>query len=199
MLTQLSTLKTRLKIPLGDTADDVILNLILDAVSGRFDEECNRAFARGAGVTYEFEANLFDLCPLCYPVESVTKFELKQNESEGFAEQAGVTYVLSPNKTLVQLDSPLGVSTEVGRITYSGGYVLPGTVATAGQTALPDVIEAACMEQCAFWYQNRTRLGLSSVSSAGASISVPGQNALKPQDLLPQVSNVLRRFERLQP
>ncbi|HWX22592.1 MAG TPA: hypothetical protein VN578_22040 [Candidatus Binatia bacterium] len=39
-------------------------------------------------------------------------------------------------------------------------YVLPGTSSAPGQTALPDDLEQAAVEQVAYWFQNREHLGL---------------------------------------
>jgi len=41
-----------------------------------------------------------------------------------------------------------------------GGYVLPGTTPSAGQTALPDDLEQAAVEQVAYWFRNRDNTGL---------------------------------------
>jgi hypothetical protein len=58
--------------------------------------------------------------------------------------------------------SPLPSSTfpSLCRVTYTGGYVLPGTTPDPGQTPLPPDLERAAVEQIAFWFQNRDRLGL---------------------------------------
>jgi hypothetical protein len=41
----------------------------------------------------------------------------------------------------------------------SSGYVMPGTSPGAGQTALPSDLEQAAVEQVAYWFQNRDKLG----------------------------------------
>ena len=41
-------------------------------------------------------------------------------------------------------------------MTLTGGYVLPGTTPSAGQTALPDDLEQAAVEQVAYWFQKQT-------------------------------------------
>ena len=58
MLTQLSTLKTRLRLNSFDLDDDPLLTSLINHASGRFAKECNRIFDRGAGVTFEFSAAL---------------------------------------------------------------------------------------------------------------------------------------------
>src|SRR5438552_1012605 len=94
MLTQLSTVKARLAIdPLDTTYDDLLTNAI-NAVSARFDKECNRALARTVGLTDEFDLRDTELPLSCYPVESVTKFETKSNETDGWVEQTGIKYLI---------------------------------------------------------------------------------------------------------
>jgi hypothetical protein len=59
---------------------------------------------------------------------------------------------------VISLLTPLGIASQQARVTYTGGYVLPGATPGAGQTALPAELEQACVEQAAYWYQNRHRL-----------------------------------------
>jgi hypothetical protein len=56
---------------------------------------------------------------------------------------------------------------------------------------LPAELEQACVEQAAYWYQNRHRLGLRSVPAEGRTFY-----QLSEIDLLPQVQSVLRTYER---
>src|SRR5712671_3149272 len=138
MLTQLSTVKARLGIDEFDLSSDAILTNAINAISVRFDKETNRTLARTASITQEFSADDTEICPACFPVESVTKFELKQNETEGWIEQTGVEYLIR-RACLLSLAFPLdtrhsSLVTSQARVTYTGGYVLPGTTATAGQT-----------------------------------------------------------------
>src|SRR5713226_8143447 len=92
MLTQLSTLKTRLALTVTDY--DGILTNAIKAVSDRFDKETNRTLARTTTATHEFDANDTEILPPCYPIESVTKFELKANETAGWSEQTGIEYLI---------------------------------------------------------------------------------------------------------
>src|SRR5213593_3412820 len=92
MLTQLSTVKTRLALTVTDY--DGILTNAIKAVSHRFDKETNRTLARSASATHEFDASDTEILPPCSPIESVTKFELKSSETDGWAEQTGVQYLI---------------------------------------------------------------------------------------------------------
>ncbi|SRR5258706_382584 len=191
MLTQLTTIKSRLSIL--DTDSDALLTNSLKAVSARFDNECNRTFARAVNALHEFSAGEIELRPPCYPVESVSKFELKTNETGGWSEQTGVEYLIR-RQCVISLACPLDPRPStlcLGRVEYTGGYVLPGTTPGAGQTALPDDLEQAAVEQVAFWYQNRDKLGLVRIWPHDGTYETFAQ-----LDLLREVKAVLRKYER---
>jgi hypothetical protein len=191
MLTQLSTIKARLGIT--DTMDDTFLTNLIKFASGRFDRECNRSFARVSGATEEFRGDESELRVGRYPIEAVTAFHLKSNETEGWVQQANVDYVIR-DTCIVSVSGALGSARQQLRLTYTGGYVLPGTTPGAGETALPDEIEQACVEQTALWYQRRHQLGLASVPTAERTFY-----RLAEVDLLPQVEAILRKYARLLP
>ena len=130
MLTQLVTLKARLGLELFDTTDDAMLTNLLQHVSARFAAECNRTFDYAAGATYEFRANQVNIVVDRPPIELLSQFALKSSESESWILQSGVEYLLSPQKCVVELWEPLGSVRQLGRVTYTGGYVLPGAAPT---------------------------------------------------------------------
>src|SRR5207245_7701605 len=104
MLTPLSTVKSRLALTVTDYDD--LLTSAIKAVSARFDKECNRSLARTTAATHEFDANDTEILPPCYPVEAVTKFELKANETDGWSEQTGVQYLIR-RQCVISLHSPI--------------------------------------------------------------------------------------------
>src|SRR5947207_11482443 len=119
MLTQLSTVKSRLALTVTDYDD--LLSRAIKAVSARFDKECNRTLARTASATHEFDANDTEILPPCYPVEAVTKFELKTNETDGWSEQTGVQYLIR-RQCVISLSSSLSTinsQPSTCRVTYS--------------------------------------------------------------------------------
>ena len=194
MLTQLSTVKSRLAIV--DATYDALLTSAIKAVSARFDKETNRTLARATAVTQEFTASDTEILVRSYPIESVTSFHLKTDETSGWIEQTDVKYIIR-RSCIISLASPLAFSLQplslpLARVSYTGGYVLPGTTPGPGQTPLPDDLEQAAVEQVAYWFQNRERIGL--------RVSWPSNGEYKQfaaQDLLPSVSAVLRRHQRL--
>jgi hypothetical protein len=192
MLTRLSTIKTRLALAITDY-DDILTNAI-KAISTRFDKETNRTLAHTTATTHEFDPTDTEILPRCYPIESVTKFETKSTEAEGWLEQTGIDYLIR-NKCVISLPSPLSSlpSSVVGlaRITYTGGYVLPGATPSPGQTPLPDDLEQAAVEQVAAWFQNRDSLGLETTWPHGGTYEKFSQ-----LPLLPSVAQVLKTYER---
>src|SRR6266566_5025374 len=188
MLTQLSTVKSRLALLVTDY-DDLLTNAI-KAVSARFDKETNRTLSRTTTATHEFDAADTEILPPCYPVEAVAKFELKSNETDGWSEQTGVECLLRRN-CVVSLRLPLGTSRQVARITYTGGYVLPGDTPDPGQTALPDDLEQAAVEQVAYWFRNRDKTGLLRVWPHSGVYE-----SFLQSDLLLEVRAVLKKYER---
>lgn len=190
MLTQLSTLKLRLGIAEADTSQDPLLLSLTTACSAHFDQECQRRLARAVNVTEEFTADLEQICPATYPIEAVTKFELKTSESSGWLEQSGVNYVIRFG-CVISLATPLGEGCQVGRVTYTGGYVLPGTLPGPGQEALPADLEQAAVEQVAAWFLNRDKVGLMRNWPTNGTFQVLSQ-----EPLLPWVREVLRSHRR---
>jgi hypothetical protein len=197
MLTQLATVKARLEIAAGDVSHDDLLSRAIGAVSARFDRECNRTLARTVDATQEFSPRDAEIIARCYPVETVTKFELKTSEAEGWVEQERIDYIVR-QACVISLNRPLsfvaGVSSlgaQLARVTYTGGYVLPGTAVGAGQTALPADLESAAVEQVTAWFQLREKLGLIRHWPSGGTYMVFSQ-----LPLLPQVAAILRPHRR---
>src|ERR1041385_2459700 len=110
MLTQLSTVKARLGIDDFEVKYDALLTNAIRAYSTQFDKVCHRAFARTVDATEEFDGDETEIIVASYPIEAVTKFELKSNETEGWVEQTGVEYLLRRNCRSEEFD---GDETEI--------------------------------------------------------------------------------------
>lgn len=211
MLAKLSTIKERLGIPSYETAQDKVINFYLKMTSYRFEKECNRFFARKENFSEEFPADETEIAVCRYPVETISSFEVLKNGADGWQPVMDVEYVLR-NQCVVSLRESLGDWMQRARIIYTGGFVLPGNSLAEGQTPLPEDIELACVEQTAYMYQNRERLGL--VGFAGlrsdymklfdkSSLSTDEQNQgirmfmqFERIDLLPSVLAILARYKR---
>src|SRR5258705_12780801 len=123
MLTQLSTVKARLGIDDFEVKYDVLLTNAIRAFSTQFDKECNRQFARTVGAIEEFDGDETEVLVACYPIETITKFELKNNETEGWLKKTGVDYLFRRNCG-ISLANALGDRWQRRRATCCGGCVL---------------------------------------------------------------------------
>jgi len=195
MLTQLVTVKKRLEIALSDATHDEALTRAIEAVSARFDRECNRTLARTVDITQEFCADEIEIPAICYPIESVSLFELRSTVKAGWVAQASADYNVRSNcvisLTVPLVPHPPACVPSVARVTYTGGYVLPGTAVAAGQTALPADVEWAVVEEVTGWYQQRDKVGLLREWPSGGTYL-----SLSQLPLLPEVSAILRRYQR---
>jgi hypothetical protein len=189
MLTQLETVKLRLAVSFTD--DDVILQRAIAAVSARFEAYCNRSFGRVENARQEFPSDALEFSVESFPIESVAGFAIKRSEAEGWIAVSPAPEYFTRGACVIALLGRLGAGREMACAVYSGGYVLPGTEVAAGQAPLPADIEQACVEQVAFWYQNRSKLGVTSVTENSVTSSVT-QEAM-----LPSVEDALQRHIRL--
>src|SRR6267142_176619 len=94
MLSTLATVKARLAIPALTVDFDDLLTTALTALSARFNKETNRTLTRSANSTHEFDSCKTEIIPPCYPIESVSKFETKSTEAEGWLEQSNIDYLI---------------------------------------------------------------------------------------------------------
>ncbi len=160
MLTQLTTVRSRLGLTELEIQWDALLINTIAAVSARFDRECGRTFTRTENFAQEFCPADRQVTLRCHPFETLGRFELKSAESIGWEAQADVEYLVR-HGCVLSLARRLGTDAQQARVVYTGGYVLPGAVPEPGQAALPADIEQAAVEQTCYWFQNRERLGLS--------------------------------------
>src|SRR3989442_844127 len=114
MLTTITALKARLGIEQFETTDDLLITSMLKHVSARFEAECNRRFEYQANATFEFRANEKMIIPDRPPIQSVSAFDLKTTEAEGWLPQTAPDYLLSPEKCVIELAAPLSYGTQIG-------------------------------------------------------------------------------------
>jgi len=190
MLTQIASVKLRLEIAEADTSYDSIIGSGIEWISARCEHDCNRQFARAVGAVHEFAADEREIVPPCYPIESVASFAVKESESAGWVVQTGLEPLIRSG-CVVSLPLVLGYSWMRARMTYTGGYVLPGATLVPGAAVLPKDLEKAVIEQVAFWFQSRKLLGvLKSWPATGEYVQY------EDVDLLPGVREVWGRYKR---
>lgn len=190
MLTLLSTVKTRLGIPELDITQDALLAAAIAAVSARFDLECGRRLVRTADLAQEFDAGLLDIVLRCSPLESVSRFEWKLEEADGWEVCADPGY-LARGGVVLSLRQALGRPGELARVIYTGGFVAPGSAPGPGQWPLPVEIEWAATEQVAAWHLNRDKLGLIRQWLHQGTYAQIAQD-----ELIPSVRGILARYRR---
>jgi hypothetical protein len=174
------------------TYDALLLRAIV-AFSARFDRETNRTLARMENATCEFPIRDTQILVSCYPIEIVSKFETKSSESEGWVEQPGVDYLIL-GRCLIALRTPLrapGCGAGIARVTYTGGYLVPESPDLPAATRLPAELEQAAIEQVAFWFQTREKVGVTRQWPKGGSYE-----EFADPDLLPSVRSILERYTR---
>lgn len=200
MLTQLSTVKARLDLDPLDPALDALLTQAIQAVSARFDGETNRILARAENAVFEFPADENRILVPLYPVESIAKFELKSSEARRWVEQPDVEYLIA-KRCVIVLNSPFRTphsAFTLARLTYTGGYVLPGdpdpqpSSPGCDPVRLPADLEQAAIEQTVFWFQTRDKVGLLRRWPAGGSYEQYAD-----PDLIPSVRAVLEGYRRI--
>lgn len=187
MLCQLATVKARLGLLETDNTADALLTAALEALTVRFDQEANRTFARTENATYEFDPHDREIAVPAYPLEFVTRFEVKTSEAEGWVEQGEVEYFIRHN-CLITLRASFAVLQSafcVPRVVYTGGYVLPGDPVPVPPlncplpVRLPPNVEQAAVEQVAFWYQYWTTADQESVLNGMQNIRIADKGPVK--------------------
>jgi hypothetical protein len=187
MLTSLVTVTDR--IGLESSGDDALLGRLIASASRAIESSCFRSFDRVVGDTFTTGAEHQEINLPRYPVESVSKIELKESGD-------GAWLTITPGYSLIgnilAFDSIQGTWAQLVRVTYTGGYVTPGEPLAPGQQPVPSDLENACVEQVVYWYQNRNRFKAGMVSGQGTpSVQQPGQS------LLPGVLEAIAPYRRL--
>jgi hypothetical protein len=77
-------------------------------------------------------------------------------------------------------------------VKHRSGYCAAGVTPSTGETALPDDLREAAIEQVSFIFKRRDDIGLSSNSMQGGSI-----NVFSSMDLLPLVKAILDKYRRI--
>lgn len=198
-LANLATLKAFL-LPASlrsGTDDDATITAIGLGVAGLIEGYCGRVFLRATGVTDVFAADRAQFLLSRYPVEAITKFELKSDEATGFVEQTLATYPRAidlPNG-IVTLSGDAGRYYEQLRVTYTGGYWWDITEDNSGSlpngaTALPKALQLAWLMQCQHVWSALDKVGAALAEAPGKA------TALDSLKLSPVVQQMLADYIR---
>lgn len=205
IFSNLSTLKTHLLAAslVAGTDYDTAITALGRGVAGSFEKHCNRSFVRAVAATYDFTADRCHVVLPRYPIETITKVELRETLTLGYVDQGTVNDIIlniSEKAGLVQLASALGDWQQRVRLTYTGGYHVNilepdamgyPTALPAGATALPYDLLFAWLLQCEHVWAQRDKLGTSVAEKAVSD------GAVAHVELLPAVLTTLRSYVQL--
>lgn len=147
--------------------DSAIANLGL-GVALRFEKHCNRKFLRTVDDLFETNADRTRLIVPRFPLEVVTRIEVRDTVSEGFIDQGTVNDVLFNMRQeagLLEFAGYLGGSFSRLRVTYTGGFWFDQSDDSsgslpAGAAARPGDLFLAWLLQCEWIWTNRDKLGV---------------------------------------
>lgn len=187
-----------------DTSYDDALTAIGRGVVAQFEKACNRKFSRLAGDVQTFGADRCQFLLSRFPVEEVTKSELKLTEAEGWVEQAS-DYIRALDQAAGIIYLPDGA--DAGpyyaqvRFTFTGGFWFDtsedGSDANGlpvGATALPDDLKLAWILQCKKIWEVNDPLGNKIVPSKEV-VQLVGLS-LAGLELIPEVKEILGHYLR---
>lgn len=189
MLLTLANLKTRLAI--SNSADDTALTALITQISAQVAKYCDRVLEREvAAVEYHNPRSFITLEH--YPVEALALYEDSERDfSESTLLVEDEDYVYKANNGHIYLLCGLSTMPYSIKAIVTGGYVAAGSTPGAGQTAIPDDITLAILQQCEFVWKNHPEFGRQSINLQGQSVSVASFG------LLDGVKDILNRYRRL--
>ena len=198
----LKTLKRELLLPADATKSDSDASVAALGlgVAAMFQVFCNRKFGSVVGDTFEIGADRYSLVVPRYPIEAISKVEVRYAISDGWVVQPGMPDNYLPEAGLVQFCVPLGVWPNTARVTYTGGYwwdtgeVTPDTM-PEGAWALPEDLRAAWVMQCRWFWERRS---ITDRAKAGFTDAIAEKGfAATEDDLLLSVRHVLDAYRRI--
>lgn len=197
-----TTAQIQLRLDVG-SVDATLIGQILDGVTAAMARYCNRLSARNVNLMLrqsdyveDFNGDGGNVVQLSlYPIESVTSL-IYGGPQRDFVN--GTSFTEDEDYVV---DADAGLLYRVGanwerwpkslRITYTGGYVDPGSSPTGSQVALPNDVIEACILQTLHDYRNRQAIGMNTVSMGDGSFAY-----LEKGGLLERVRNRLEPYVR---
>ena len=189
----------------GEKKFDAVLQDIGLGVAAMMENFCNRKFARAVGDQAVFPGDRASFVLHRYPVEALTKIELRMQDSEQFVEPATTSLLsVSLASGIVYFNDKAdgGPYYAQVRLTFTGGYWFetlepedegyPST-APAGAALLPPDLRLAWLIQCREVWSKIDKLGTGIVDTPDK------QSATGVLDLSPMVKSMLRQYVQYQP
>jgi len=196
-LTQLATLKQWLPINSTTTTDDATLTRLLTAVSMDFQRATRRPDLLQASYT---EARQGDgssrLIAFHWPVISIATLTVGGLALSVSADKIANGYYIDSDidperQWNIYLNGYVFTDAAPIALSYVAGYVQPGTAPSGAQIALPEDIEQAVLDWCAYRYKNRPNVGVTGRRSSEGEQSQP-----ETLDAPPNVLEVIDRYKR---
>jgi hypothetical protein len=195
-LSQLETLKAWLPITSTNDKDDPTLSRLLTAVSMDFARATRRTDLLQATYTEVHRGDGSSrMVAFHWPIVAVTNLTVGGSAITASADKIAVGYYLDsdidPERIWnIYLNGYVFSDGEPVKLSYSAGYVQPGITGplTQGQIALPEDIEQAVLDWCAYRYRERPNVA--------ATQRRTGQGDSEHTELLDAPPNVLQVIER---
>jgi hypothetical protein len=182
---------------LTNTDSDTLLARIIMGVHSAFESYCRRPLLLSAAAVTEYYTGQGRHLQLArYPIAAITSIKEAAdfNFTAATALVADEDYRVISSGTKGVLRSMLGSwdpNPDAIQVVYRGGFVAAGDAAGTGETALPDDLREAAIEQAVFLFQRKDDMGLVAVSGVGGSI-----NKQVDMNLLPQVRQILDNYRK---
>jgi len=182
---------------LTTTDNDSLIERIILGVAAAFESYCRRPLILNSSNVTEYYTGLGQYLQLArYPIAAITSIKeaCDYNFTTAEALTADEDYRLIRSGKSGVLYSMLGCwdpNPDAIQVVYRGGFVAAGGTVGTGETALPDDLREAAIEQAVFLFQRKDDMGLVAVSGVGGSI-----NKQVDMNLLPQVKLILDNYRR---
>jgi hypothetical protein len=196
-LSTLATLKLWLPINSTNSSDDATLSRLLTAVSMDFARATKRPDLLQADYTEVHQGDGSSrMIAYHWPAVAVTTLKIGGATIPASADKIANGYYLDedidPERIWnIYLNGYLFADRALVALTYTAGYIQPGTAPEDGQIALPADIEQAVLDWCAYRYNERPNVGVTERRSP------EGDSAQTPLiDAPPNVLAVIARYMR---
>ena len=194
-----------------DTGFAAQLAILGPGVAAMLESFCNRKLARASDDLYETNADRLVVVLPRYPVEAISKVEVRSNIEEGWQDQGDPDQLLFNRRDeagIVDIGGWLGGRYQRLRFTYTGGYWFetleptddgfPSTMPDTA-TALPADLKFAWLQQCAEAWKVRAKLGIAiTAQPVDPRTQAMLARSLDSLPLLPEVQAILRSYMRYQ-
>lgn len=202
-LSNLNFLKTQLlaEAVRVSTKYDAALQLIGSGVAGQMERFCNRKFFRTENAQFTCSADRDHVFVDRYPIEAISKVELRTDRLAGWEEQSN--FVVNLDELTGKIYWGYDAAPHYGqlRFTFTGGFWFDITeenngALPSGANALPDDLRFAWILQCRAVWQAIDKQGKDVAVTGSSSNFVTG--TISGLELLPQVKEILLAHRRLQ-